>query len=604
MTPLLDTGRAVTLRDYQLEDREKVVRAFLEQGHTRVLGVWPTASGKTVMFSELHLEQQMASWLKQYPQEHQKILVLAHRTELLAQAAAKLAKSNPDLFIDIDQAGKQASPFADVVVASIQTLTATRGKRLRRLDPDQYRIVIVDEAHHAASPSYHVVLQHFGFLPPPHFAQELKPEKKDGKEKRLKWQRDRLDRWDASYRPDRLLLGVTATSKRGDNIGLEAVFQEIAFERSIREMVEKGYLCPLRAFRVLSGTSLEEVATRAGDFAQDELAKAVNIQDRNAKAVRAYLDYAPGLKGITFCANVAHSYSMAAAFNSAGVPAAVIHGGLSEAYRAQILQAFVAGEIRMLTNCNVLTEGVDIPDIQVIIHARPTKSSLLYIQMTGRGFRIFPGKPYCVIIDIVDITRKHSLFTSPELFGLPADFDAKGQDLLEAKRFVEGIAAAHPLADVTDVKAIEDCQIRVTEVDLLGRFHDEHIDRHASLAWRKTGDGYEIDWRGELLNEAVEIQKDGEKWKTFYRKGQREVWQKESATPEAALKAGEQYLKTNLAHIHSMNQRDTSWVNLPATNNQKLLVEGFYRINTETLTKGQARDLISAYYSDKRKGLK
>jgi hypothetical protein len=207
------------------------------------------------------------------------------------------------------------------------------------------------------------------------------------------------------------------------------------------------------------------------------------------------------------------------------------------------------------------------------------------------------------------VTRKHSLFTSPELFGLPADFDAKGEDLLETKCFIEDVEKKNPLADVTDVKSIEECNLKVKEVDLLNlglaRFHDEYIDQHAELAWRKTGEGYEIDWRGELLNEAVNIIQDGEQWTAVHKKGKREEWAKTCSSPEEALKAGEQYLKKNAGHIHGQFKKATAHGNLPATPVQKDVIRVAYkgRINPDPLTKDQARNLISAYYSDKRKGL-
>ena len=175
-------------------------------------------------------------------------------------------------------------------MASIQTLGGRSGKRLMRFDPDQIRIVIIDEAHHAPAESYRRVLQHFSILPPDSFLEEGRPSVKQTNAL-LRWNRARLQAWDdqirAAGQPPTLLLGVTATPKRGDNIGLEAVFSKIAFERNMREMIEAGWLCRLRGIRVKSETDLDSVSTRAGDFAQDELAEAVNQVDRNKLAVKA-----------------------------------------------------------------------------------------------------------------------------------------------------------------------------------------------------------------------------------------------------------------------------------------------------------------------------
>jgi hypothetical protein len=210
-----------------------------------------------------------------------------------------------------------------------------------------------------------------------------------------------------------------------------------------------------------------------------------------------------------------------------------------------------------------------------------------------------------VIIDIVDITRKHSLITSADLFGLPANFDAKGDDLLDAKRFLEDAAKANPLADLTDVKSIDECRIAVIEVDLLGRFHDDVLDSTAALAWRKTGEGYEIDWAGELVYESVEVKKTDTGWSAAYKKGKNEHWKVEHATPEQALGAAEKFLYDKQRDIYAINKRNAYWTSQPATEQMRanILSCGF-KLNTDNLTKGQARDLMAAHYSDRRKGLK
>lgn len=604
MTSLRKAEHAITLRPYQQEDRLATADAFLHKGITRALGVWPTGGGKTVMFSELHLEPSMQQWLQRYPVSRQKILVVAHRDELIDQAVKKLQHSNPDLIIEVEKAGRRASPLADVIVASVPTLTASNGKRLRKLDPDQFRIIVIDEAHHAISPSYLAIIQHFGFLPPAHFMEGTRPQKAEGRDKLLQWQRDRLSAWDDTP-PDRLLLGVTATPKRGDNVGLEAVFQHIVFNRTIRELMEWGYLCRLKAYRVTTSTSLDDVQTRAGDFAQEALAATVNQDPRNAKAVRAYLDYAKGRKGVTFCVNVAHAVSMADTYNQAGVPAAAIHGMLSDERRKELIDKFRSGEIQMLTNCQILTEGTDIPDIECIVHARPTKSTLLYIQMTGRGLRIHEGKTDCVVIDIVDVTRKHSLISAPELLGLPVDFNAKGEDLLETKKKQEAATQDNPLADLTDIKSIDDIKLRVEEVDLLGQFHDDVIDSTAALTWRKTGEGYELGWRGALLNECMEVVKTPIGWEVHHKKDARGTkihWATDAPTAKEAIQQAEAYLKNGgLNWVHQLMRKSSSWRNSPATELQKDNLQKMgYKVNLDTISRGQAKDLIELYYAKQR----
>jgi superfamily II DNA or RNA helicase len=172
-----------------------------------------------------------------------------------------------------------------------------------------------------------------------------------------------------------------------------------------------------------------------------------------------YLDYAYDRdKCVVFCVDVEHSTKMAEEFNKAEIPAAVIHGSLKKEDRKQLLEDFHNGKLRVLTNCAVLTEGWNEPALNCVIHAAPTKSSLLYTQKTGRGTRLSPeaGKQDCLVIDVVDITRRHSLTTVADLFGLPPQFNVKGEDVLEvAKKFEEAKKANQHLL-------MDDCQSRTT----------------------------------------------------------------------------------------------------------------------------------------------
>lgn len=604
MTLFPTESHAEALRDYQAEARAKTVDAFLEQGFTRVLGVAATGLGKTKIFSELNLEPRLAQWLATFPPSQQKLLVIAHRDELIDQAARRIKKSNPDLVVEVEKAGRRASVHADVVVASVQTLSSGRGKRLRRFDPDRFRVVVCDEAHHSTAPQWLVILQHFGFVPPPDFMLETRPKKRDGRIALLDWQRNRLKEWDALHKPNRLLYGTTATPKRSDKVGLEAVFQTIAFNKDIRFGITNGWLCRVRGLRIQTGTSLDEVKVRAGDFALDDLDKAVNVDPRNAMAVRAYLDYAKDRRAtIVFCTTIAHAQAMANAFNLAGVPADIVHGGLSMTERADRFAAFREGCLKVLTNVQVASEGVDIPEIDCVIHARPTKSQLWYTQTTGRGLRICKGKTDCLIIDLVDNTRKHSLITAPELLGLPVGFDAKGGDLLDLKEQVEATQQQFPLADLTDVKDIEDCQLRVQEVDLLGNFHDPVLDSVGQLHWEKTGEGYEISWRGQLLNEFMRVAPgyDGQ-WKATLLKGPRPY--KEWTYPDShtAIKEAEKWLRKEKPAAWSLNRKDYADAGYPATNDQKRLVAAFgLKLSVDNLTKGEARMLLAHHYAEVRR---
>ena len=343
------------LRDYQEEARTNVAGAYFDAHDPswRQLLIAPTGAGKTIMFASIPAQPDIAAWMETFPPLKRKMLVLAHREELLDQAADKIAWANPDLNVDIEQADRIATPFADVVVASVQTLAIGHGRRLQKFDPDDFRIIICDEAHHATAPSYQAVFRYFGFLPDADFAHRAKPNEGDTDENLL-WQRERLAVWDESCRPDRLLLGVTATPKRGDNIGLEAVFQKVVFQRDIRWMIEHKYLATIRAYRIKTTANISSVKTRAGDFAIEDLADAVDTSVRNEAAVKAYAEHAPGRKTIVSCVNVKHAQDMAECFRNNGYTAEAIYGNLDGDERKAMLQRFRAGETMILTNCMVL----------------------------------------------------------------------------------------------------------------------------------------------------------------------------------------------------------------------------------------------------------
>lgn len=228
--------------------------------------------------------------LERYPYHQQKILVIAHREELLNQAADKIARSNPALRVEIEQADRKVSPMADVIVASVQTLVMGGKRRLKKIDPDSVRVIITDECHHATSPSYVQIFQHFGCLPPDDWGPD-KPAGRDA-DAIVAWQNNRKKEWDFKYPNQPLLVGFTATPKRSDRVGLDAVFDEIVYSMNMRDGIAQGWLSPLKAIKVSTHTSLDDVKTTAGDLNIGDLGAAVNNEDRNALAVKSWLEAA------------------------------------------------------------------------------------------------------------------------------------------------------------------------------------------------------------------------------------------------------------------------------------------------------------------------
>ena len=362
------------LRDYQ-QDAIDSIGAKFQQGIWSQIIVLPTGSGKTECFARLRFSA-LGPWLDAYPPREQKILVIAHREELIEQAAQKFARANPDLNIGIEKSDRRASWLLDdVIVGSVQTL---QGKRLAAIDPAQVRIVIIDEAHHAAADTYQALLRHFNLLPPA----ELKPSRK---QKDFAQARQVYQRWwaEPANHPGRVLLGVTATPNRGDAIGLEWTFQGIVFERSLRWMIERQYLAPLRGFLVDTQLSLDDVKITAGDFNQGQLAQTVNTFVRNRAAAIAWgercrLPSGAARRTLAFTVDIQHAKDLAAAFAylPGNVRAEWVSGDDPE--RATKIERFRRGAIDVLCNAQLLTEGFDLPDISAILMAKPTTSQALY----------------------------------------------------------------------------------------------------------------------------------------------------------------------------------------------------------------------------------
>jgi len=429
------------LRPYQQDCLDRLLAAY-RAGGRRLLVSLPTGTGKTVVFARFPGFFRM----------RRRLLVLAHRRELLEQARDKILASNPDLSVGIEQAGRRAED-ARVVIASVPSL---RGKRLASFDPTDFYLVVVDEAHHAVAPSYRAVFEHLGLF---------------------------------EADTPRLLVGFTATPRRGDGKSLGDVFESIAYRRSLPEMVAAGWLCGVTGWRVTSQVSLDGVRVRAGDFAEGQLARAVNVEERNDLLLWAYRKLGDERRCLVFCADVAHAQQVAEVYASAGIAAAAVWGAMPMADRQDVLARFRAGTLRVVTNCNVLTEGFDEPRIGCIILARPTKSRLLYAQMVGRGTRLAPGKTDVCVVDVVDNSRKHSLAGLNDLFGLPSGLDLEGADALRTADALREAARRFPWIDVDAVRRSGDIEGIAERIDLFRFEPPEEVAAVTSLTWMGTATG-------------------------------------------------------------------------------------------------------------------
>lgn len=423
------TALALELRDYQADALARV-EAAEARGVRRQLGVAATGLGKTVMFCAL--AQRRAG----------RALILAHRDELISQAAAKVREVWPGVDVGIVK-GSQDEVHSHVVVASVQTLA--RQARLARLTrpfgpdagllgrTDPFGLVVIDEAHHAAADSYGRVIAAL----------------------------------DAGQPHGPLLFGVTATPDRGDGKGLDDLFDEIVFSYDILWGIRSGYLADLRGLAVRIDTlDMGDVKVSRGDYEVGAAGRALEAAGAPARIVEAWRQHAPDRRTLVFTPTVATAEHIAAEFVAAGVPAAFVSGETPLDRRRDLLRRFGTGEIQVLANCAVLTEGFDEPRVDCVIIARPTRSRGLYVQMVGRGTRRHPDKTDCLVMDIVGATEEHSLVTVPSLFGLEGK---------HRNRMGNGTGALAAVVEEQQQELIAAGRISAREADLFRRVRAEGI---------------------------------------------------------------------------------------------------------------------------------
>ncbi|MCA9565595.1 MAG: DEAD/DEAH box helicase, partial [Myxococcales bacterium] len=421
-------NEAIRLRPYQREAIEAVIRGR-RSGTRRMVVALPTGAGKTVIFSEL---ARMA---------RRRVLVLAHRQELLEQAKDKIGRAIGDpSSVATEQGDLRAAEGAKVVVASIRSLSDERISRL--MADEAFGLIVYDECHHAPAEDNKRVLASLGALD---------------------------EDWDGT------LLGFTATTVRGDGAGLNQVFEEIVFSLGVREMVEAGYLVPLRGYRIATAADLRGVTARAGDFAPEELAEAVDLETRNALVARSIQELARDPRTIAFCVTVNHARNLARALNAIGVRTGVVHGAQDMATRRRTLEEFRRGLLSAVTNVGVLTEGFDDPGVSCIAMARPTRSSGLYAQCVGRGTRLAPRKSDCLVLDFADLSEV-SLVTLPTLAGLPNQLDLEGERLDDAERALSALWEENPGFEVEPgTITLGEIQRRAEAFDPLGMTVGEEV---------------------------------------------------------------------------------------------------------------------------------
>lgn len=402
------TKNKMELRPYQKEAME----AVLNQWETvdKTLLVLPTGTGKTIVFCALSEE---------VVRRGKRVLILAHRGELLTQATDKMQKST-GLMCAMEKAELSAvDSWARIVVGSVQTLS--REKRLSQYDTDAFDVIIIDEAHHSLTDSYQVILDYF----------------KNAK-----------------------VLGVTATPDRGDMRNLGEVYESLAYEYTLPEAIKAGYLVPIKAQTIPLTLDLSKVEMQSGDFKAGDVATALDpyleqIAEEQASVCK-------GRKTVVFLPLVATSQKFCDILNSKGFKALEVNGNSKN--RDEVLADFADGKANVLCNSMLLTEGWDCPDVDCVVVLRPTKVRSLYCQMVGRGTRLALNKKDLLLLDFLWHTERHELCHPANLI-CQTDDTAK----IMTKNIESAAGTLCPEVDILEAGAVAESQVLIEREEALAK---------------------------------------------------------------------------------------------------------------------------------------
>lgn len=524
------------LRDYQREAIDAVFKAWSD-GMQRPAIVLPTGAGKTVVFASLIKEWRHEATYEDFP-HGSRVIVLAHRDELVDQAIAKIRAIAPDLNVGKVKAGNN-DVHADVMVCSVPTLTGQR--RLLEVVGAQAThgkvgLIITDECHHAAAASYRKIYDAF---------------------------------------PDALQLGVTATMARGDGVGLGGVWEDVVYKRSILNLISKKHLVDVRTKRVdLEALDMGAVKASRGDWQAGDLGQALMDAEADTAIARAYREHARDRQGIVFTPTVETAAAAASALRFAGISSGFISGETPRDERQVMYESFRGGRTQVLVNCMVLTEGFDAPWAEVAVIARPTKSATLYTQMVGRVLRPWPGKTEALVLDLVGASSN----------GLRTLIDLE-------PGVVKALEDGESLAEAV-VREAEEGDRRVPAGSIAFEMKVRDVDSFAgsAMAWTRTpkgvmniaiGDGtYVLLWPTEPPSELwdVVLAQEGQKWvRTPHRGlsvGEAMAWGEAVAEDHAAF---------NVA-------RSARWRKDKPSQAQLNLASSLGILNAERLTRGALSD--------------
>ena len=387
---------SIELRDYQVDAINAVFDAW-QAGHRRVAIVVATGGGKTVTFSEI------LSMYRAEMSDPRPMLVMAHRTELISQAATTIKRLHPELRVGVVQGSQHQVAGRDVIVGSQQTLRMAK----RQAKLPAFGLVVVDECHRIASKTYAATVDALGVNRP------------DGPR----------------------MLGVTATFTREDTTSLTDHFDHVAYRLDVLDLIRSGHLVDVRFKRVLvDGLDLTKAhVSKIGgsrDLEPGSLAEVMDKAGAFGVVAEAYARYAADRSGLVFTPTVASAHSVADALTDRGITAEVVHGSMSPGARRATLLRYGRGTTQVVVNCAVLTEGFDAPRTGCVVLARPTYSGTLFRQMVGRALRLYEGKEDALVLDLVGSTGRNELRGPEDLVDEDVSGWSEGESLTAASERV------------------------------------------------------------------------------------------------------------------------------------------------------------------------
>ncbi len=515
---------SIQLRPYQ-DEAIQAFQDYVASGDgSRGVVVFPTGCGKTIF--GLALAKAIGG----------RTLWIAHREELITQPLKALKAVWPESRPGVVKA--ERNEWArDFVFASVQT--AYRKERREKLTG--FDLVVVDECHHAAAQSYKLVLESAGcFTPggPP-------------------------------------LLGLTATPERTDNLKLDDVFQQIVYQFQLRQAVESGYLVTVEMTERPIKIDLDKIGMSGGDFKDVDLDLALLEANIVGEVCSAVNELARQRKTIIFTVSVKQAKMISEQLSSQGISATYVSGETPREQRRERLSGLASGRYTHMVNCMVLTEGFDEPTVDCIIMARPTTSKSLYIQKIGRGLRVAPGKEQCLIIDMVGVSKRHTLIQAPAIFGLQGEIDDTRESVAPANE--DNITQHGRSLLLTQVQGIAPlARSKLRWVRAKDGVYALNCGEGGNVLMRNVG-------KDEWLIEVVGRRDAGQG---------REPLTMEPVGLELAQGIAEDYVRR--ASAVYLSSRNASWRDTPASDKQLDSLAKWKIKYSPGITKGDASDLMTA----------